>query len=75
MQPLHTIEEGASCQVQRIDGDTRFISRITSVGITPGCTIKVLRNKPFAPILVYSRDTVLAINKNEANRLLVKGDG
>jgi len=58
--------------VKKIDGDIRFISRITSVGITNGGIVKVIRNAAKMPLLVYSRDTMLAINRVEAENIQVE---
>ena len=57
--------------VSRIDGDSRFLSRITSIGITPGCRIRVLRNDRNRPVLVYSRDTMIALNRKECQGIEV----
>ncbi len=35
-------ERGIICD---IEGDTRFLSRITSIGLTPGCPVTVLQMK------------------------------
>lgn len=35
--------------------DERFMSRITSIGLTPGCSIRVIRNDKNRPMLIYSR--------------------
>ena len=43
-------------RVSRISGDARFQSRITSIGITPGCALRVIRNDRNRPVLVYSRN-------------------
>lgn len=48
--------------VKNLSGDQRFISRITSIGLTPGCNLRVLRNDKNRPMLVYSRDTMIALN-------------
>ncbi len=51
--------------VSGINGDARFLSRITSIGITPGCKILVMRNDRNRPMLVYSRNTMIALNRKE----------
>ena len=51
--------------VKNLSGDQRFISRITSIGLTPGCNLRVLRNDKNRPMLVYSRDTMIALNRKE----------
>lgn len=35
-------ENGEAC-VSEISGDTRFVSRITSIGLTPGCRVRVVK--------------------------------
>lgn len=69
---LAQTKENLSYMVKKIDGDIRFISRITSVGITNGGKLKVIRNAAKMPLLVYSRDTMLAINRTEAENIQVE---
>ena len=57
--------------VKEIVGDSRFLSRITSIGITPGCCLKVLRNDRNRPMLVYSRNTMIALNRRECRGIEV----
>ncbi|NLN98186.1 MAG: ferrous iron transport protein A [Eubacteriaceae bacterium] len=49
--------------VTAIKVNTRFLSRIASIGLTPGCRIKVLRNDRHQPILLYGRDSMIAVNR------------
>ena len=46
---LTELKKEQSGLITRINGDSRFVSRITSIGLTPG----------------YSRDTMIALNRNE----------
>ena len=34
---LSELKENQNAVVAKLDGDNRFISRITSIGLTPGC--------------------------------------
>lgn len=72
MLTLTQAEEGREYTVKDVKGDARFISRITSIGITTGAMLKVVRNVKRLPLLIYSRDTMLAINKREANNIYVE---
>ena len=72
MLTLAQAEAGRGYTVKDINGDARFISRITSVGLTTGAMLKVLRNVKRLPLLIYSRDTMLAINKREADNIHVE---
>ena len=55
MKFISTIPAGKEAVIVQIDGDTRFLSRITSIGLTPGCIVKVIKNDKNRPLLVYSR--------------------
>ncbi len=69
---LSEIKADREAIVSEIKGDQRFISRITSIGITPGCRILVMRNDRNRPMLVYSRDTMIALNRKECSGIEVK---
>ena len=62
---LSELNRNTEAVVKNLTGDQRFISRITSIGLTPGCSVKVIRNDKNRPMLVYSRDTMIALNKKE----------
>lgn len=72
MLNLAQAKSGHGYTVKNLDGDTRFISRITSVGLTTGGKLTVIRNTKRMPLLVYSRDTVLAINRMEAENIYLE---
>ncbi len=69
---LNDLKENSNAVVEKLDGDTRFVSRITSIGLTPGCNLRVVRNDKNRPILVYSRDTMIALNRNECSGIEVR---
>lgn len=58
--------------VTQIEGDSRFISRIVSIGLTPGSDFTLLKNDGRSPVLVFCRDTVIAINHKESSQIFVK---
>lgn len=62
---LTELKKEGSGIITRINGDNRFVSRITSIGLTPGCKVTVVKNENRRPLLVYSRDTMIALNRNE----------
>jgi ferrous iron transport protein A len=70
--PISELKEGERCQVQKLLGSNHFMSRIISVGITPGAIVKVVRNTKRFPLLVYTRDSMLAINRKEASNIQVE---
>ncbi|MCR5344204.1 MULTISPECIES: FeoA family protein [unclassified Butyrivibrio] len=69
---LSEVRENRDAIIMAIDGDTRFMSRITSIGLTPGCRVSVIKNDRNRPLLVYSRDTMIALNRKECIGITVE---
>ena len=72
MKKLSELTKDQSGIIASINGDARFVSRITSIGLTPGCRISIIKNEKHRPILVYSRDTMIALNRTECDGIEVK---
>lgn len=72
MQKLSELPEGAKGKITAIQGNAHFQSRITSIGLTVGSQIEVIQNPKKQPILIYGRDTMLAINKMESDKIMVE---
>jgi ferrous iron transport protein A len=68
---LSELQKDCNAVVDKLTGDERFMSRITSIGLTPGCTVKVIRNDKNRPMLIYSRDTLIALNRKECKGIEV----
>lgn len=71
MKRLSQMKEGEEGIVDSVDGDSRYISRITSIGITPGCKIRIIKNDKNRPLIVFSRDTMIALNSKESTNIKV----
>jgi len=69
---LGELNENKEATITSIEGDQRFLSRITSIGLTPGCRVRVMKNDKNRPLLVYSRDTMIALNKKECKGIIVE---
>ncbi len=69
---LSEVKENKDAVITALSGDTRFMSRITSIGLTPGCRVSVVKNDKNRPLLVYSRDTMIALNRNECDGISVE---
>ena len=69
MKKLIDLQTNESGKIAAINGDSRFASRITSIGLTPGCKVTVVKNDKHRPLLVYSRDTMIALNRNECDSI------
>ncbi|MBQ9317628.1 MAG: ferrous iron transport protein A [Atopobiaceae bacterium] len=72
MTTLDNIPSGARVRIERVDGDVRLLTRLSSVGLVPGATVLVERNDRNRPVLVFERDTRLAINRKECARIQVE---
>lgn len=72
MKKLSDAAEQQTVKICSIDGDTRFLIRITSIGLTVGGVLKVVHNQKKQPLLVYSRNTLLAVNRKESERIFVE---
>ena len=71
MERLSTLKEKTKGKVVEIIGDTHFQSRIISIGITVGSD-EVTNNYEKQPILIYCRDTMIAVNKIEAEKIMME---
>ena len=65
MSKLTEMSKGSEGTVLSVTGDPRFVSRITSIGLTPGCHVSVVKNEGCQPVLIYSRDTMIALNRKD----------
>ena len=72
MKTLVEVKKDESGIIAAVNGDARFVSRITSIGLTPGCRVTVIKNEKHRPLLVYSRDTMIALNRRECENIAVE---
>lgn len=69
---LSSVPSGESVSVQRIQGGNCFLTRLASLGFTPGARLRVLQNYGRGPLIVNLRDTRVALGRGEASRIAVK---
>ncbi len=72
MIKLNTAKDGETGWVASIKGNTRFLNRITSIGLTIGSEIEIIQNQEKCPVLIFNRDTVIAINRSECEKIMVE---
>ena len=58
--------------IRKIEGDAHFINRITAIGITEGTQFQTVRNDKKMPVLLYLRETLIAVNREDAQRIEVE---
>lgn len=68
---LGRIKSGSWVQIEQMRGGHNFLSRLASLGFTPGARLRVLQNYGHGPIIVSVRDTRVALGRGEAEKILV----
>lgn len=68
---LSVVPSGESVQIREMLGGHHFLSRLVSLGFTPGTHLRVVQNFGRGPIIVSVRDTRVALGRCEAERILV----
>ena len=58
-----------SAKVISLGNDERFVKRITSIGMSEGVDLEVVRNDRKMPVLIYVRETLLALNRNDCEKI------
>ncbi|MGD9159256.1 MAG: FeoA family protein [Desulfobacteraceae bacterium] len=74
MKSLTKLKQDGSGDIKTITGDSRFISRITSIGQSVGSSVRVMRNGFGMPMLLYAHDTLIAVSKKEAKKIFIHGE-
>lgn len=69
---LSELKTGGTGTVTRVAGDARFVSRVRSIGITEGCPIEVVQNVKKRPILLFERDSLMAIDRKDCDLIDVE---
>jgi len=59
-------------RITAVVGDDHFMNRITSIGITEGTAFQTVRNDRKMPVLVYLRETLISLNRADAERIEVE---
>ncbi|MDL2288551.1 ferrous iron transport protein A [Oscillospiraceae bacterium OttesenSCG-928-F05] len=72
MKKLTELQPGQAATIAGVQGDTRFLTRIISIGLTVGSRVEMLRNEKKMPLLLYGRDSVVALNRDESSNILVE---
>jgi ferrous iron transport protein A len=69
---LGDVRSGRSVRIRRMTGGHHFLSRLASLGFTPGADLQVVQNYGRGPIIVTLRDTRVALGRGEAQKILVE---
>ena len=69
---LSDVKVDQMATIRALGTDTHFLSRVTSVGMTEGTRVQVVRNDRKMPLLIYVRETLLALNRKDCEKIEVE---
>mgnify|MGYP001816900311 FL=1 len=69
---LSTVRKGEEARIRKMRGGHGFLSRLASLGFTPGTHLRVVQNYGHGPIIVSVRDTRVALGRGEAEKILIE---
>lgn len=70
---LSEANAGASYIVMEIKDESRLKNRLSSMGILRGCRLEVCQNLSKQPVLIFTRDTLIAIGRKESKKIMIGG--
>lgn len=59
--------------VLEIKDEAQLINRLSSMGLMIGSQIEVCQNYKKQPVLIFVRDTLVAIGRKESEKILIGG--
>ena len=62
-------QEGA---VVALRGGSNFVSRLATLGFTPGARLTMVQNFGHGPLIVRVRDTRIALGRGEATKVVIE---
>ncbi len=69
--PLASLAPNQEGIVQYLAGGRGLISRLATLGFTPGARVNMVQNFGRGPIIVMVRDTRIALGRGEAQKIIV----
>lgn len=65
---------GQSYYVREIKDEVRLNNRLSSMGILTGSRIEICQNHKKQPVLLFARDTLVAIGREECSKIMIGGE-
>jgi Fe2+ transport system protein FeoA len=69
---LPDLASGEQGTVQTLNSGAAFVSRMASMGLSPGAKVTVTQNFPKRPLIVMVRNTFIALSRLEAGWIEVE---
>lgn len=66
--------EGQTYMLISFGNDSHFTRRAGSMGLVPNTEFRVIRNQAKMPILLFARDTLIAVNQKDAAGIEVEAN-
>lgn len=70
---LSSAMPGKQYIVEEIKDETRLVNRLSSMGLMCGSSIEVCQNNRKQPVLSFTRDTLVAIGREESKKIMLGG--
>ena len=64
---------GSRYCILEIKEESRLVNRLSSMGLLCGSMIEICQNHKKQPVLLFARDTLIAIGREESNKIMVGG--
>lgn len=71
---LTEAKPGARYIIQAIKDEARLENRLSSMGILVGTPVEICQNNRKQPVLVFARDTLVAIGREESEKITIGGN-
>lgn len=70
---LSDAKPGCRYRILEIKEENRLVNRLSSMGLLCGSTVEVCQNFKKQPVLLFARDTLVAIGREESKKIMVGG--
>ncbi len=71
MMSLDQLADGQKGVVTTLHGGHGLVSRLATLGFTPGATVEMVRNHGHGPLIVSVRGSQIALGRGEAAHVLL----
>ncbi len=70
---LSDAQPGKRYCIVAIKEENRLVNRLSSMGLLQGSTVEICQNHKKQPVLLFARDTLVAIGREESKKITVGG--
>lgn len=70
---LSDTKPGKKYYILSIRDEARLVNRLLSMGLMNGSQIEICQNQKKQPVLIFARDTLIAIGREESKKITVGG--